>query len=463
MQSQPTSSVRAGADSQFRNRRLRFSVLTSLFSKAATLAINFLALPLLFRALGPIEFAMYATLNVGSAWLAYANLGVGPKLITTVAAAYRAQDKEKIQTALSSAFYPIALLAALVAVSLTGYLCFGDAQHVLGPNFSGHKGLILSSGFILIATGCCQVIASVYEAVQTGYHNQGVQNLYLAAGNLISLAGLLILVHTRPSITGAIFCISVPIILARYANITVLLWKYPEIRPAWKVFNRSTSWSMFSSGLGYSLSSVGSFLNHQLPVLLLNHVLTSGQTSSAATLLTMISLAAGLVTMITVPMCASIADSIANNDLDWMRRFLSKLMAGTVAYALAISIALYLFGEQFLKIAFGKQLFVQRHTLVAVGAYLLFVLVEHVLLMTLIALHRVWNTAILYVTRGILATLIIPFAAQRMGVDGVFITLLGLTVVVTIPAYIFLLNQTSGALKKQSQQFANSLLLPEVA
>ena len=126
---------------KFRARRLRFSVFSSLFSKAATLAINFLALPLLFRSLGSRNFALYATLNAAAAWLAYANLGIGPRLVTATAVAFSARDKLRIGKLVSSAAYPIGAISATVALSLIVYLIFGHAENALGPDFAGQQNL----------------------------------------------------------------------------------------------------------------------------------------------------------------------------------------------------------------------------------------------------------------------------------------------------------------------------------
>lgn len=443
---------------QFRSRRLRFSVFTSLFSKAATLAINFLALPLLFRSLGSRDFALYATLNAAAAWLAYANLGIGPKLVTATAVAFSAQDKRTIGKLVSSVAYPIIAISSIVVLSLIAYLFLGSPQKILGPDFASQLRLVKITGLVLIGTAWFQVQSSVYEAVQTGYHEQGVQNLLFGIGNLVSLVALISLIHTRPTIAGAICCLTVPIAIARGVNILVLRKKHIEIRPQFVNVDWRLSRDMLQSGLGYSMTTVGSFLNHQLPILLINHILSPILTSTSATLLNIVALAAGLVTMITIPMCASIADSLASHDLAWIRKFLRKLIGGTLSYAFIVGFVLCTMGSKLLMLAFGRELLVETTTLALVGGYLLLVLLEHVLIMTLIALGRIWQTASLYLLRGAVAVTLVPAATRITGVQGVFIVLITLTALFTIPCYCFLLTSTFRDLRRTTNSVGASRL-----
>jgi len=448
--------VLSGSDRRsFRGGRLRFSVLTSLFSKAATFSINFLALPLLFRCLGARDFALYATLNSAAAWLVYANLGIGPKLITSTATAFSKEDKQRVRQLFSSVIYPVIAIATLVGIGLLTFVFWGQPELALGENFRGQSSLIRIAATILIGVAWFQTVASVYEAVQTGYHEQGILNLFFGIGNVVSLVALIVLVRVHPTIVGAICCLTLPIALARASNILVLRSKHPEFQSKLNQLDWRVSRDMLRAGLGYSMISVGSFLNHQFPVLLVNHVLVPSLTSTTATLLNINNLATGLVTMITIPMCASIADSLAHRDFEWIRRFLRRLLGGTTAYALLVGLVLCTVGSKLLLLAFGKQLVVQTATLALVSTYLLLVLFEHVLVMTLIALGRIWQTASLYLLRGLIAVALVPAATRVFGINGVFIVLAVSAAMVTIPTYSFQLRYTFRRLQNSSKEQHN--------
>lgn len=451
------------AERAFRGQRLRFSVFTSLFSKSATLAINFLALPLLFRVLGPKEFALYATLSAASGWLVYANLGIGPKLVTATAIAFTQNNRHRIQTLISSVIYPVACLSILVSASLVAYLVAGQPDLALGPNFLGQGALIRNAGIVLLLTACIQVTASVYEAVQTGYHEQGTQNLLLGAGNLGCMFALLLVVRLHPTVPSAIASLSLPLVLSRIVNIVCLRRRHPEVKPKLQYLEWPESCKMLWSGLGYSMTSVGSFLNHQLPILLVNHILPPTLTSTTATLLNLVTLAAGLVTMITIPMCASIADSVVRRDVAWIQKFLTTLFCGVTAYALIVTGLLSTVGKEVLAAAFGKQLNVNAGTLVLVGAYIVAVLVEHVLVMSLVALGHIWQTAGLYLLRGLAAADLINVAARQLGVGGVFVTLIMLTAVVTIPGYCMLLMKSIRTLRLSCNADKNVSKAPQIS
>jgi len=63
-----------------RSRSIRLAVVTSFLSKAGTVLLQLLSIPIAVRVLGRQEFGLYTTVNLTLSTVALLQVGVGPAL-----------------------------------------------------------------------------------------------------------------------------------------------------------------------------------------------------------------------------------------------------------------------------------------------------------------------------------------------------------------------------------------------
>ena len=64
----------------FRNRRIKYAVVTSSLSKVLTLVAQAIAIPITIEALGIEKYGAFVMLSTGLAWMSIASVSVGPGL-----------------------------------------------------------------------------------------------------------------------------------------------------------------------------------------------------------------------------------------------------------------------------------------------------------------------------------------------------------------------------------------------
>src|ERR1035441_6395578 len=77
---------------QQRTRRILSAWVTSAPSKVVTLIVQLIAVPIVYRSIGPAQFASYAAVTAIVSSLNFLNLGMGGALVTPLAQAAADQD-----------------------------------------------------------------------------------------------------------------------------------------------------------------------------------------------------------------------------------------------------------------------------------------------------------------------------------------------------------------------------------
>src|ERR1017187_1456353 len=107
---------------QFRHHRTRriFSAwVTSAPSKIVTLIVQVIAVPIVYRSIGPKQFASYVAVTAVVSILNLLNLGMGGALVTPLAQAAADKDRYREASLLRSVLIPvIALAIAGLAIAL---------------------------------------------------------------------------------------------------------------------------------------------------------------------------------------------------------------------------------------------------------------------------------------------------------------------------------------------------------
>src|ERR1035441_4877278 len=96
---------------QQRTRRILSAWVTSAPSKVVTLIVQLIAVPIVYRSIGPAQFAAYAAVTALVSILNFLNLGMGGALVTPLAQAAAVKDRDREASLLRSAVFPLTALS----------------------------------------------------------------------------------------------------------------------------------------------------------------------------------------------------------------------------------------------------------------------------------------------------------------------------------------------------------------
>ena len=100
-----------------RDRSIRLAVVTSFVSKAGTILLQLLSIPIAIRVLGRAEFGLFTTVNLTLTTIALLEVGVGPALTHGLTRARAAGDEAKQRELGSTAFFLMAGIALLAGLA----------------------------------------------------------------------------------------------------------------------------------------------------------------------------------------------------------------------------------------------------------------------------------------------------------------------------------------------------------
>jgi len=102
-----------------RTGRVLSAWVTSAPSKIGMLLVQIIAIPIVYRSIGPAQFAGYAAVTAAVSILSFLNLGMGGALVTPLAQAAADKDRYREASLFRSALLPvIALAIAGLAIAL---------------------------------------------------------------------------------------------------------------------------------------------------------------------------------------------------------------------------------------------------------------------------------------------------------------------------------------------------------
>jgi O-antigen/teichoic acid export membrane protein len=446
------------ARAEQRDRRLKYSVSSSLVSKLGTAAVQLLALPIAIRALGAERFSIYVVLASAVSWIGIANLGVGPYLAIRLAAAAAREDRETQKRLVASAFFPIVFaacgLCAVVLLSQQG----GPVQRfTLGGGHASAEAT-RTAGLTLVALVIVQVLIGVFEAAQLGYQEQYLANLFNVAGNVCCFVALLCVAHASPSILGMVLAINAPLILAKAANVSYFLWGRRYLLPSVRSLSWMTSKQLISGGAAISLISIGSFSVNQYPVIIVGRLCDSHTTATIAASINMFVLLMGILSMTAAPLSPAISESVERGDLVWVKRAYRRLVIVWLLYALPVSCLIAFVGATALLLWFGANVTPSGALMKWLAVYFFVSAWEHINYHFLLGLKHVWLPAILFCARSVGGVMVARLLLQQWGGPGVFMALAGAALLLTAVPFGYYCRRTIQQLSSTTEVYGASFV-----
>jgi O-antigen/teichoic acid export membrane protein len=410
--------------SRFRERRLKYAVATSLGSKVTTAIVQIAALPFALAALGQQQFVLYAMLASAVGWLGLINVGVGPSLTVMISEAAAAGDRVQQQRLLSSALFPVALLVLATGMAVVVVLRVIPTDWLFGAGYAADRPTIIAGLLILTAIFLVQTLVSVVEAAQLGHQEQYRLNAMAIGGNLASAIAIISVATLTPTVVRMIVAVSLPPLLFRIANAIDVMWHRPQLRPRAAAVSWAVCRRMVSSGVPFSLATgLGSFLCHQLPILLMGHRLPSDEAAAFAVTMNALLIAAGMISMVTVSLWPAISDSIARGERAWVEQAVRRTLHYSVGYGLLVGAVFALFGPFLFRLWFGASINVSPALSLALGVYFALLMREYAYFAILIGMKEITVPSLLYFSRSLFAVASMQVLVARVGAPAAFIAL----------------------------------------
>jgi O-antigen/teichoic acid export membrane protein len=429
---------------QHRTRRLVSAWLTLAPSKAITLLVQVIAIPTVYRAIGPAQFAAYAAVTAAVSILGFLNLGMGGALVTPLAQAAADRDPQREASLFRATLIPlgaVATLALCIALPLLWLLPLGT---LFGLAATTAPPQALRTAALLACVGTLAAVPlSVMDSARQAYQEMHISNLFGTLTNAIMCVGLLATARFMPTLPAFVAVTALSPLAVRLLNAALLFVRRPYLLAmcrgwgSWLLVRR-LAWD----GLSYmGAAAVANVLIYQWPVYYMARVRPPLESSAFAVYLQLILLALSFSASLAQPLWAPVADATARADRIWVAKVIHRARAASLAYGVCGLLTLGLATNVLLRLWLHRPIHVQPPACWLGGAYVLLATWEYVHWPLSLGLGAMRPASHLVLLRAAVFAAFVPFAS-RDGQVGIMALLCASVAVITAWSYPRLLSRT---------------------
>ena len=304
------------------------NIVASASIKVADTLVYLLLVPLTLGYLNAYEYGIWLTLNSILAWINSFDIGLGNGLRNKLATAIAEGDKEKARAYVSTTFFILIMLIAVIYAVLFFVVQSLDWYSLLNvsPELVGNlvdvvqiSLLFFCINFVLKFTG------NVYQGLQLPAFNY----LISFSGHLLSL--IVIFIFTKFVVPGtlywvaAIYSIAPPVVYLIAYPVTFKIL-YPYLAPSFKYFKKEYLKDLLSLSVVFFVLQIASVILFAMSNLVISNLFGPDQVTPYNIAYRYFSLVPMLFNMLITPMWSATTDAYAHDDMEWVRKSNQKFV-----------------------------------------------------------------------------------------------------------------------------------------
>jgi O-antigen/teichoic acid export membrane protein len=418
-----------------RVRGVKLALITSLAGKGLSSVVQLAALPLAIRALGQEKYGVYAVLAALLNWMAIASVTITPGLTMQLVSAHARADRREEARIFGSALILSTVVAAVLYVGSQFLLRSIGVVGIFGENYSAFTGELYDGVEVLSAFIAMNLILCVAEATQAGYQKQYVHNMFIAAGNIITIVAILLLVRAKPTITNMIIAFYAGPLVARALSLIQLLSVHRYLVGGVFRVELSAMFLIVTTGSAFLLTGVASFCYQSFSVYWVGRWGGPIAATHMSVFITLLSVAGSILMMFLQPLWPAIRDATVRDEFAWIAHTYSRIRKYLMLYVGAAAFAVAIAGNQITHIWVGAAIATSISSQILLALYFLALAWEQCNYSFLIGLGSYWFAALAYLIGSMIMLVSSAFLVPRFGVSGMLAAMCLGPLLVTAWAY----------------------------
>jgi len=279
------------------------------------------------------------------------------------------------------------------------------------------------------------VVTRAQAGLQQAYWSQVIG----AGGNIISLLALMSVIEMHASLSMLVFASTFGSILATVVNGWFLFREHPWLFPVWHSFHARSVNKIYKLGLMFFILQCAVAIGYTSDNLVITQILGAAAVAVYAVPQKLFGVVSMLVTMGISPIWPAYGEALARGDVTWVRRAFWRSLRVIVFLAVPVCTFLVLYGPWILRITMGKSLHVPMSVLVALGVWGIASAVSIPLSLLLNGAGVLKVQAIIAAAASLSNLALSIFLTRRLGVIGACLGSIITQVVISLPAYMFVI------------------------
>ncbi len=398
-----------------RTNRMQLAWITSLLSTVTTVAIQLLAIPLVYRSLAESGYAAFASITAAAGVIGVLNLGIGGSLVTPLAAAGAEGDEERQAVLVQAGLGPLIALCLIGIAVILPVVASLSPKTLLGKAGAGNVLDLHAAILIAVTVALASIPLSSIDILRQAFQELHISNLLGAASNVVVCIALLIAAHYSMALTAFIAAFTLPPLAFKMGNSGCLFGRKRYLLRRPDRFPRLESQRLLGDGLRYVLASFSFVLVYQWPVYWIARTLPARQSAPFAISIQIVLLSLSFALGFLRPMWSSTADAYARRDYAWLDRQIKKGRLTVVLTGVAVLAAMLLLGQQMVRFWIRQPILLGWQTRGLIGALIVLSIWEQFHFLLTLGLGQLRKAAIAIFQRAFVFALAVPLLAALGG------------------------------------------------
>jgi O-antigen/teichoic acid export membrane protein len=330
---------------------------TSFLSKALTIIISFVSVPLTVHYLGAERYGVWLTISSLLTWMALTDFGItGNALVNVIAEADGKDDRKLAREYTASAFWALNTVSLTIGGVLAAAFRWIHWRAIFRvSDVMTTQELHLACAItllIFVLSFPLNMLNSIYNAYQDGF----VANMWGIASNLLALIGLIVVTQFQGGLPALIIAQSGTRVLVSIANaIYMFAYRYDWLRPAPTAIRWIRVKRLFKLGSKYLVTQLANLGIFQSQPLIITQILGPSKVTIFVIAYKIITAPVDLAYIATAPFVSAFSEAKARDDWRWIRGAFKNSTLACVAVGVPATICIGLAGKVLVRLLAGQQ------------------------------------------------------------------------------------------------------------
>lgn len=320
--------------SRERYRRAALTSMASLLARGLALAAGLISVPLAMKYLGRERYGLWMLLTSIVMSFTFADFGVGSGLINLVSEAYSKHDPIAARRCISSAFYVVLCLSALILALFSAVYPIVPWVSIFHISNTTTNAEWRTTLVVLVACFVVGLPLGLIQKVQSAFQDGFSANLWQIAGSVLSFLGILLAIKLQLAMPWLVFTVVGAPLFASAIN--WIVYKAPDgftVRPRISDFNIRSGYAAISLGGSFTLIQLSAIVMYSIDGIIAGHLLGPSAVARYAVAQRAFILGPALQGIFLAPLWPAYTEATARGDNAWIRNALS----GSVLLSIAVT------------------------------------------------------------------------------------------------------------------------------
>lgn len=351
---------------------VRKNIKYSLILKILSVFLSFYSVRLAFTFIGSQNiYGIWLTIISVLSWLSLMNGGLNNTLRNKLSESLAANDNEFSKKLISTSYAIMILISTVIAVILLSMVSFIDSRSFFGAtqlSYEVFSGLL----YLLILSFLFQLTLNVINSLCFALNYAVIPSLFAFIVSLLNVGMILLFMYYE--LNGIIF-LGIAHLLSLVTTMLIgsyilYRFKFRKFIPSFNKVDFKLMPILFTTSIKFFVLEICAVIVFSTDTILIANLISTSEVTSYQLVMKILSVFTIITGTIITPMWSAVATAYFNNNIDWIKQTLKKLMKYFLPLSLCI-LLMALSSEKIVSVWIGEPIQIDLKLSILIGFFIM--------------------------------------------------------------------------------------------